>query len=162
MSVEGLRAAPQRDGYGRYFRFRTDLGEVIPGSLFLCVNYHLWATSGDTPLWLWIDGDVPFSPARLRDNICSLVEHGSSGPYDVPIYLTPGVEYGRVLNDVVRRVKVIREMANGHLTLSERDDEQLGRAGEQSGLGYEWSRCHRRHYQKLTEPPAWTNRDPSR
>ena len=30
MSVEGLRATAQRDGYGRYFRFRTDRGEVIP------------------------------------------------------------------------------------------------------------------------------------
>ena len=50
MSVEGLRAAPQRDGYGRYFRFRTDQGEVIPGDLFLCVNYRLWATKWRYPL----------------------------------------------------------------------------------------------------------------
>ena len=62
LSVRGFRATAQRDGYGRYFRFRTDLGEVIPGVLFLCVNYRLWATSGDTPLWLWIRGDVPISP----------------------------------------------------------------------------------------------------
>ena len=111
MSVEGLRATPQRDGYGRYFRFRTDQGEVIPGDLFLCVNYRLWATSGDTPLWLWISGDVPISPAHLRGNVRSLVElGGSSGPYDVPIYLTPGAEYGRVLDNVVRQVKAIWEM----------------------------------------------------
>ena len=113
MSVEGLRAAAQRDGYGRYFRFRTDLGEVVPGDLFLCVNYRLWATSGDTPLWLWIGGDVPVSPVHLRGNVPSLVEFGgSSGPYDVPIYLTPGAEYGRVLDNVVRQVKVIWGMVN--------------------------------------------------
>ena len=50
MSVESFRATAQRDGYGRYFGFTTDLGGMIPGSLFLCVNYRLWATSGDTPL----------------------------------------------------------------------------------------------------------------
>ena len=110
MSVRGFRATAQRDGYGRYFKFRTDSGEVIDGTLFLCVNYRLWATSGDTPLWLWIGSDVPISPVRLRDNTPSLVEHGSNGPYDVPIYLTAGVEYGRVLDDVVRQVKDIWEM----------------------------------------------------
>ena len=35
---------------------------------------------------------------------------GNSGPYDMPIYLTPGVEYGRVLGDVVRQVKDIWKM----------------------------------------------------
>ena len=110
MSTKGLIATPQRDGYGRYFRFRNDRGEVIPGDLFLCVNYRLWATSGDTPLWLWIGSDVPISPVHLRDNVPSLAElGGSSGPYDVPIYLTPGAEYGRVLDNVVRQVKAIWE-----------------------------------------------------
>ena len=124
MSVKGFRATAQRDGYGRYFRFRNDQGEVIPGDLFLCVNYRLWATSGDTPLWLWIGSDVPISPTQPRDNVPSLVELGGSGPYDVPIYLTPGAEYGRVLDDVVRQVKVVWEMANGHLALREPDNEQ--------------------------------------
>ena len=111
MSVRHLKATPQREGYGRYIRFRTDLGKVIRPALFLCVNYRLWATSGDTPLWLWISSAVPISPVHLRGNVPSLVEYGgSSGPYDVPIYLTPGVEYGRVLDDVVGQVKVICEM----------------------------------------------------
>ena len=44
----------------------------------------------------------------LRENVPSQVELGGhSGPYDVPVYLTPGVEYGRVLGDVVRQVKDI-------------------------------------------------------
>ena len=30
----------------------------------------------------------------------------------MPVYLTPGVEYGRVLDDVVRQVKAIWEMVN--------------------------------------------------
>ena len=111
MSVRGLRAAAQRDGYGRYFRFRTDSGEVIDSDLFLCVNYRLWATSGDTPLWLWISSNVPINLTHLLENVPSQVElGGNSGPYDMPIYLTPGVEYGRVLGDVVRQVKDIWKM----------------------------------------------------
>ena len=51
MSVAGGRATPQRGGYGRYFRFRDGQG-LVPGYLFLCVNYGLWASRGDTPLWL--------------------------------------------------------------------------------------------------------------
>ena len=110
MSVRGLRATPQRDGYGRYLRFRTDMGEELPGTLFLCVNYRLWATSGDTPLWLSIGGDVPITSAQLRDKLPLLFElEGSSGPFDVPIYLTLGAEYGRVLDDAVRQVKAIWE-----------------------------------------------------
>ncbi len=112
MSVEGFRATPQRSGYGRYFGFKADLGEVIPGYLFLCVNSRLWATSGDTPMWLRIYRDVPISPACLRDKVPSLVDYGGSRDhYDVPIYLTPGVEYGRVLDDVVRQVKDIWRIA---------------------------------------------------
>ena len=113
LSVEGSRATAQRDGYGRYFRFMTDLREMVPGWLFLCVKHRLWATSGDTPVWLRIYSDVPISPVHLRGKVPSLVGYGgSSGYYDVPIYLTPGVEYGRVLDNVVRQVKVIWGMVN--------------------------------------------------
>ncbi len=111
MSVRNLRATPQRDGYGRYFRFVTDQGSDIPGHLFLCVDYRLWATSGDTPVWLKIHGDVPISPAHIQGKLPSLVVlEGRSWPgwpYELPIYLTPGVEYGRVLDNVVRQIKAI-------------------------------------------------------
>ena len=112
ISVRGFRATPQRDGYGRYFRFRSDLGDAIPGELFLCVSYYLWATSGDTPLWLWVGGGVPVNSAQLREKFPSVLEsEGGSGPFDVPIYLMPGAEYGRVLDDVVGQVKAIWKMA---------------------------------------------------
>lgn len=110
MSVRGLRATAQRHGYGRYFRFKNDQGEVVSGYLFLCVNYRLWATSGDTPLWLRIGSDVPINTAHLRDKIPSLVELGDSGWLcDVPIYLKTGAEYEHVLDDAVRQVKAILE-----------------------------------------------------
>ena len=107
MSTENLKATPQRDGYGRYFRFRTDHGEVVSGDLFLCVNFRLWAASGDTPLWLRIGGDVPISPTRLRGSAPSLVESGrSSWPYDVPIYLKSDVVYEHVLDGCHQRTLV--------------------------------------------------------
>ena len=112
MSRRGLRATPQRDGYGRYFRFRDDSGDVVPGDLFLCVNFWLWATSGDTPLWLWIGASVPVDAGQLRQSVPSLVDYGNYGTYDVPIYLTSGVEYERVLADVVSQVRKIGEMVN--------------------------------------------------
>ena len=110
MSLDGFNAAPQKDGYGRYFGFRMD-GKVPPGYVFLCLQYGLWATGGDTPLWLRIRPEVPISPVQLRRSVPSLVEHaGGFWPYNVPIDLTPGVEYGRVLDDVVRQVKSIWKM----------------------------------------------------
>ena len=108
MSVSGLRATPQRDGYGRYFRFRTEQGEIIPGTLFLCLHFRLWATMGDTPLWLSATHGVPVSPSQIRSVVPSLVESKtSSWSCHVPIYLVPGAEYGRVLSDVICQVKDI-------------------------------------------------------
>jgi hypothetical protein len=87
MTTKGLRATPQKEGYGRYLRF-TDVssGRLIPGDLFLCVNYWRWATSGDTPLWLWIGSDVPVNAGTIRDRLPSLVEDERSSTCDVPIY----------------------------------------------------------------------------
>ena len=113
MSVRGLRATPQRSGYGRYFRFRNDHGDVVSGDLFLCVNVDRWADSSDTPLWLWISSNVPLSGPQLRVSLPWVVEYGSDGPYDVPIHLTTGAEYDRVLSDVVRQVREIGEMVEG-------------------------------------------------
>ena len=111
MSVEGARATAQRDGYGRYFRLMTDLRVMAPGWLFLCVNHSLWATRGDTPVWLRIYSEVPISLAHLHGKVSSLVAYGgSSGYYDIPVYLMAGAEYGRVLDDAVRQVKDIWEM----------------------------------------------------
>lgn len=116
MTTKGLRATPQREGYGRYFRF-TDAssGQLIPGDLFLCVNHLRWATSGDTPLWLWIynkhpdpSNRVPVGVAILRESAPSLVEAGHG--CDVPIYVKTSVEYESVVDDVVRQIREIADM----------------------------------------------------
>ena len=99
MTTSNLRATPQREGYGRYFRF---IG--VQGDLFLCVNYWQWATSGDTPLWLWIGGNVPVNAEELRDRFPSTVKYEGYGTYDVPIRLKTIVEYQTVVDDVVRQL----------------------------------------------------------
>ena len=105
MTTRGLLATAQREGYGRYFRF-TD----VPGSLFLCVNFLQWATSGDTPLWLWIGSEVPVNVGKMRERVPSLVEYEGWSTYDVPIHLKTGVEYEAVLDDVVRQVREIADL----------------------------------------------------
>ncbi len=110
MSVRGLRAAPQRYGYGRYFRFRNNQGDVLPGDLFLSVNFHRWADSGDTPLWLWISRKFSAGAPQLRVSLPSVNKYGSNRPYEVPIRLTTGAEYSRVLSNVVRQVREVGEM----------------------------------------------------
>ena len=83
ISVSGLRATPQRAGYGRYFRFLDDAGDPRAFDLFLCVDFSCWATEGDTPLWLWIDDLY------------------------MPIYPKTGVAYHSVLNDVVSQLREV-------------------------------------------------------
>ena len=108
ITTRGLRATPQREGYGRYFRFTN-----VPGVLYLSVNYWLWSTEADTPLWLWINGDVPVDFDKLLDNYPSLADYEGYGYYDVPIRLKAGVEYQAVLDDVIRQIKEIKESVKG-------------------------------------------------
>ena len=107
MDTARFRATPQREGYGRYFNFPD-----VPGYLFLCVDYSLWATRAETPLWLRISNEVPVNTEEIRDRVPSSPDSGGQGYYafDVPIYLKTGVEYEDVLRDVVRQVKEIRDV----------------------------------------------------
>lgn len=102
MTTKGLRATPQREGYGRYFRFTG-----APGDLFLGVNYKRWATRGDTPLWLRIGRQVPVSRERMRDTMPLLFDHIKPGTFTVPVHLKVGVEYQGVVLDVVRQLENI-------------------------------------------------------
>ena len=112
MTTKGLNATPQREGYGRYFRFAdVASGRSIPGDLFLCVNYRRWARNAETPLWLWVGHGVPVGVGTLRDTMPLLVENAGSGTY-VPIFLKTGVEYERVLDDVVRQVRAVFDMTD--------------------------------------------------
>lgn len=107
MTVKGLRATPQREGYGRYFRFTG-----VPGDLFLCVSFDLWANSGDTPLWLRIPPRFPVDRAVIFQRIPPPVEPPDWPKYDVPIHLKTGAEYESVLHDVVRQIREIADMVD--------------------------------------------------
>ncbi|WP_428122085.1 hypothetical protein [Candidatus Poriferisodalis sp.] len=52
MVNEGLKAAPQYDGFLRFFRFCSQDGNRTTSDHALCVSCERWAKSGITPLWL--------------------------------------------------------------------------------------------------------------
>ncbi len=103
ITTKGLIATPQREGYGRYFKF-TD----VEGEFFLGVDFRLWATRRDTPLWLrlWID------VGKLRNEFL-VTQQNKVGTYEVPIYLKTGKEYQAVLDDVVSQIGKIKDEVNG-------------------------------------------------
>lgn len=106
MSVDRLRATPQRAGYGRYFRFVVDPSEA---SFFLCVELDYWAEQGDTPMWLWVTSNT-YLEQKLHDG------NGWSrddGYLYTPIYLKIGAEYDDVLDDIVDQLRRIAEIVAG-------------------------------------------------
>ncbi|MCY4632773.1 MAG: hypothetical protein OXE75_18080 [bacterium] len=115
ITTKGLKATPLKEGYGRYFRFVE-----APGILRLSVHYHLWATSGDTPLWLMIGDKVPLDPEGLHDRLLPAVElfgwsttHTPPGySAGIPIHLKARVEYELVLDDALRQIGEIRELVD--------------------------------------------------
>ena len=110
LSVKGLKATPQRAGYGRYLRFLDDSGARTSYDSFLCVTVDYWASGGDTPLWLWIGWQTE-SDFQSRDGSSSrTVIEDDSGLW-TPIYLKVGVEYHHVLDDVASQLHRIRDIA---------------------------------------------------
>lgn len=110
ISVKGLKATPQRAGYGRYLRFLADSGGRTSYDSFLCVTVDYWATMGDTPIWLWIGWQAE-SDFQSRDGSSSLTVFEDSSGLWTPIYLELGVEYHGVLADVESQLRRIRDIA---------------------------------------------------
>ena len=104
ITTANLRATPQRDGYGRYFRFTNTQGD-----LFLGVNFRLWSTRGDTPLWLWISGSVPVDVDRLREKVSQPEQNEGGRPSYIPLHLKTGVEHQAVLDDIIRQLKEVKD-----------------------------------------------------
>lgn len=103
MSVDRLRATPQRAGYGRYFRFVVDPSEA---SFFFCVQLDYWAERGDTPLWLWVTSNTHLGQRLHDDNGWSC----DDGYLYTPIHLKTGVESPAVLEDLVCQLRRIAEI----------------------------------------------------
>ena len=87
-----VQRTPQRHGYGRYFYL---VG--VRGDFWFGINLHMWARSGDTPLWLWHRSNRNRDGWRLS----------AGGVYWFPIRLKSDVEYHEVLDDVASQLKEI-------------------------------------------------------
>ena len=104
ITTVGYRATPQLEGYGRYFGF-TD----VKGEFFLGVNFDLWATKTNTPLWLRIDKILPGYIVKLQNEI-PLTCQDKYGYTQGPIDLKTGEEYSVVLDDIVSQISKIKDV----------------------------------------------------
>lgn len=110
METEGLKAAPQPDGYLRYFRFRSKNGDRTTGDHALCVSCRQWARSGITPLWLrfWRNRRQDIDAIRADGGVEHIWRPGNH--MWIPLRLQTGVEYADVLEDVVTKVERVRDI----------------------------------------------------
>ena len=100
LSVRNLRAQPQYYGYGRYF------GIVgIEGSLWLGLNYELWAETEKSPLWLWFSSNV-LDKRRAR---LEVEFHDRWDGTWTPIYLKTDADRYVVLEDIARQLKAMAD-----------------------------------------------------
>lgn len=109
MTIEGLKATAQHDGYLRYFRFRSNDGKTLSSVISLYVSCEQWVKSGTTPLWLriWHDRHAEIAAVRSRSDI----EHSWSpgNPMWIPLRLPTDAEYSDVLESVVEQVEGVRD-----------------------------------------------------
>ena len=110
METAGLKAAPQYDGFLRFFRFRSQDGNRTTGDHALCVSLERWATSGITPLWLrfWRDRQRNIDAIRRHGGVEHIWSPGNH--MWIPLRLRIGVEYADVLEDVVEQVERVRDI----------------------------------------------------
>ena len=108
ISLKGMRATAQRDGYLRFFQFRSDAGEPMSRDIALYFSARRWVKSGITPVWLrfW----QPPEKAAMARQAEVEYEEDPGGPGWVPLHLLTGVEYSDVFADVVAQVKRVRDI----------------------------------------------------
>lgn len=110
VNTDRLKVTPRLHGYGRYLRLGSKEADVWAGAWF-GIDYTLWARYRETPLWLSFSSDNwdgVVSVDELRSRLGS--EIWANTPSSIPFYLTTGVEYQKVLADVVERMVAIAEM----------------------------------------------------
>ena len=110
MTTKGLKAAPQPDGYLRYFKFRSKDGSRTTGDHALCVSCRQWAKRGITPLWLrfWRNRQQDIDAIRADGGVKHFWSPGKH--MWIPLRLPTGVEYADVLEDVVAQVERVRDI----------------------------------------------------
>ena len=112
VNTKSLNVTPRPTGYGRYLRLGDGDADVWAGAWF-GVNLPLWARSRETPLWItfytWGD-DIAVD--ELRDRLGDDI--WADTPDSIPFHLPTGVEYERVLDDVVGRLgEIARGLTGG-------------------------------------------------
>ena len=101
VNTDGLKVTPRPHGYGRYMRLGGKEVDVWAGAWF-GVDYTLWSKYRDTPLWITFysdNRDDIVNVDKLRDTLGNDI--WANTPRSIPVYLPTGVEYGKVLADVV-------------------------------------------------------------
>lgn len=106
MAVDNWRPNLFRAGSGRAFRFIEDSGARKSDYFLLSTFFDLWATKGDTPLWLRTWHKTP-ATLRFRDGEHRPRVFEDANTIFTPIYLMVGVEYHHVLDDVVDQLRRI-------------------------------------------------------
>ena len=120
-SLAGFRATPIRDGYLRYMQV-SEFGWVLQ------VNYKLWSSVRETPLWLDIQNRPPqgnweYSP-EARDRLASLEREfpsrliRSANSLLVPLRIPFGVEKNTVVDFVFEQLLEIDRLLQGENSLS--------------------------------------------
>ena len=107
LSVKGLQATSRRWGYGRYFRYPDS---SIARDMWFGINLGLWAEEADTPLWLGMYEPIRIDREAIGSELNLPVVERHGGLW-IPIHPRTGVEYDKVLDDVVAQLKRMREIA---------------------------------------------------
>lgn len=107
VSIRGMKATPQKDGYSRYIRFGDDECEV-GGSVRL--DYASWVLNEITPIWVetWEGSDPSlrkiFKQAALDEGV-TLVEKRST--VMLPLNVEPGQEFSEIIKCSVDRISKV-------------------------------------------------------
>ena len=102
VNTDRLNVTPRPHGYGRYLRLGSKQADVWAGAWF-GVDYSFWARSRETPFWItfhYWDGVITVD--ELRDRLGNDI--WANTPDSIPFHLPTGVEYDKVLADVVERL----------------------------------------------------------
>lgn len=115
ITIKDRRRTSQPGFYGQYFRFMDvefmDVEEKFFGEFFIGINFRLWETVGDIPLWLRIDKTTVRVDVEKLQSEFPLMRPSIDKSYYVyvPIDLKTGEEYQAVLDDVVSQIGKIRD-----------------------------------------------------
>jgi hypothetical protein len=112
VSVAGLKATPQKDGYVRYIKIG---GAWVTGGAGIRLDYSAWIEHQQSPLWLVSGGESvallrPIFKQVASEKALPLVDSRSS--VMLPLDIMPGQEFAEIVGNAVKRVtKVARLVA---------------------------------------------------